>query len=69
MKKVEIIKIPYKPFRKKLYGLFEDSQGNHLLALLKDLGSVLKEQGLYSSKILGFPLLCFQKKVVAIRKG
>lgn len=62
MKKVEIIKIPYKPFRKKLYE--EDSQGNHLLALSKNLGSVLKEQGLYSSKILGFPLLCFQKKVV-----
>lgn len=40
-----------------------------LLALLKDLGSVLKEQGLYSSKIPGFPLLCFQKKVVAIRNG
>lgn len=30
MKKVEIIKIPYKPFRKKLY---EDSQGNPLLTL------------------------------------
>lgn len=43
MKKVEIIKISYKPFRKKLYELFEDSQGNPLLALLKDLGSVLKD--------------------------
>lgn len=31
MKKVEIIKIPYKPFRKKLYE--EDSQGNPLLTL------------------------------------
>lgn len=33
MKKVEIIKISYKPFRKKLYEykrLFEDSQGNPL---------------------------------------
>lgn len=43
MKKVEIIKISYKPFRKKLYELFEDSQGNPLLALLKNLGSVLKD--------------------------
>ena len=33
MKKVEIIKIPYKPFRKKLYELFEDLQGNPLLTL------------------------------------
>jgi hypothetical protein len=39
MKKVEIIKISYKPFRKKLYEykrLFEDSQGNPLLALSKN---------------------------------
>lgn len=61
MKKVEIIKIPYKPFRKKIIRRFskkslisfsiksymnfrgEDLQGNPLLALLKDLGSVLKE--------------------------
>lgn len=37
MKKVEIIKIPYKPFRKKLYELFEDSQGNPLLTYRKIL--------------------------------
>ena len=36
MKKVEIIKIPYKPFRKKLYELFEDLQGFPLLALSKN---------------------------------
>ena len=30
MKKVEIIKIPYKPFRKKLYELFKDSSRNPL---------------------------------------
>lgn len=34
MKKVEIIKIPYKPFRKKLY---EDSQGYPLLTYRKKL--------------------------------
>lgn len=34
MKKVEIIKIPYKPFRKKLYE--EDSQGYPLLTYRKN---------------------------------
>lgn len=41
-----------------------NKRGEDLKDLLKDLGSVLKEQGMYSSKILGFPLLGFQKKVV-----
>lgn len=35
MKKVEIIKIPYKPFRKKLYELFEDSEGKSLIGFIE----------------------------------
>lgn len=35
MKKVEIIKIPYKPFRKKLYELFEDSEGKSLVGFIE----------------------------------
>lgn len=33
MKKVEVIKIPYKPFRKKL--LFEDSEGKSLIGFIE----------------------------------
>ena len=54
MKKVEIIKIPYKPFRKKLYELFEDLQGFPLLCFQKKVVAIRNGQGLYSSKILGF---------------
>lgn len=37
MKKVGIIKIPYKPFRKKLYELFEDLNEIPYRAELKKL--------------------------------
>lgn len=43
MKKVEIIKIPYKPFRKKLYDYSKILKEITYSLYRKNLGSVLKD--------------------------